>query len=67
MAVPQLKLDEPQVETQATPQQPKVDDNYILMHAKELSESLHQQRLAFIPPWPRSLSASLPLERLQSS
>ncbi len=50
MAVPQLKLAEPQVETQTTPRQLKVDDNYILMHAKELSESLHQQRLALYPP-----------------
>ena len=50
MAVPQLKLAEPQVEMQTTPRQLKVDDNYILMHAKELSESLHQQRLALYPP-----------------
>jgi chromosome partitioning protein len=50
VAVPQLKLAEPQVETQTPPRQLKVDDNYILMHAKELSESLHQQRLALYPP-----------------
>jgi chromosome partitioning protein len=50
VAVPQLKLDEIHVETQVTPKQPKVDDNYILKHAKELSEALNQQRLALYPP-----------------
>ena len=50
MAVPQLKMDAPQVEALASPQVPKVDDAYIDMHAKALSEALHQQRLALYPP-----------------
>ncbi|UVF22406.1 plasmid partitioning protein RepA (plasmid) [Microvirga terrae] len=50
MAVPQLKVDAPRVEALASPPAPKVDDAYIDMHAKALSEALHQQRLALYPP-----------------
>lgn len=50
MAAPQLKVDTPRDQALASPPVPKVDDAYIDMHAKALSEALHQQRLALYPP-----------------
>jgi chromosome partitioning protein len=43
-------MDAPQVEALASLTARKVDDAYIDMHAKALSEALHQQRLALYPP-----------------